>query len=136
MQGKEAIQVKTDYAGMTRRKFLKNGLVTGALTSIEVSSQNPRSAATTSDDRAIWVASATRVAHPVLSALGRRELKSTMPVETMHVSEEDRRKFTHLEALGRLLTGLAPWLESGPEAGKEGELRRQYVILAREAIRA
>jgi hypothetical protein len=128
--------VKTADFGMTRRKFLKNGLATGALTSIEVNSQNSLSAATTSDDRAIWIASATRVAHPVLNALSKRELKLTMPVETVHGNEEDRRKFTHLEALGRLLTGLAPWLELGPDAGKEGELRRQYIVMAREAIHA
>ena len=122
--------------GVTRRKFLKDGLVAGALTSIDVSSQITQSAAPASDDRAIWIASALRVAHPVLSALNQRKLKSAMPVETVHGNELDRRKYTHLEALGRLLTGLAPWLESGSEAGKEGELRRQYIVLAREAIHA
>ena len=128
--------MNTANFGVTRRKFLKNGLVAGALTSIDVAPQITQSAALATNDRAIWLASATRVAHPVLSALSQRKLKSEMPVEAVHGNEADRRKYTHLEALGRLLTGLAPWLESGPEAGKEGELRRQYIVLAREAIHA
>ena len=99
-------------------KVFEERIGCGALTS-DVAPQITQSAALATNDRAIWLASATRVAHPVLSALSQRKLKSEMPVEAVHGNEADRRKYTHLEALGRLLTGLAPWLESGPEAGKE-----------------
>ena len=128
--------MKTTPVGMTRRKFLKSGVVAGALTSIDVSSQEIHTVPPAFDDRAYWIATAIRVAHPVLNALSQRQLKSTMPVETAHGNAEDRRQFAYLEALGRLLTGLAPWLESGPDAGKEGELRLRYAVLAREAIQS
>ena len=49
---------------------------------------------------------------------------------------EQRRQFTYLEAMGRLLTGIAPWLESGPQNGPEGSLRNQYAEWSRMAIQA
>jgi hypothetical protein len=59
-----------------------------------------------------------------------------MPVEASHGNVADRKNYTYLEALGRLLTGIAPWLESGGTAGVEGELRRRYAELARKSISA
>lgn len=59
-----------------------------------------------------------------------------MPVEAPHGNADQRRQFTYLEAMGRLLAGIAPWLESGPETGAEGDLRRRYAEWARMAIQA
>lgn len=78
----------------------------------------------------------TRVADPVLSALSKGKLVATMPVEAPHGNVEDRRQYTYLEALGRTLAGAAPWLESGDNAGPEGELRRRHADLARQAMAA
>src|SRR5437899_12762240 len=44
--------------------------------------------------------------------------------------------YTHLEAVGRLLTGIAPWLELGGDATPEGEQRQRYADLARRGLRA
>ena len=38
--------------------------------------------------------------------------------------------------MGRLLSGIAPWLESGPQNGREGALRSQYAEWSRAAIEA
>jgi hypothetical protein len=111
-----------------RREFLKTTAALGALTALPNASQ----AATQTDDRAYWVEVLTRTSHPVLQALSERKLKATMPVEAPHGNVAERREFTYLEALGRLLAGIAPWLESGSEAS----LRGQYSELARAAIAA
>ena len=87
-------------------------------------------------NRAYWLEEMQRVAHPVLSALSRRRLRSTMPVESYSGMEESRRRTTYLEAFGRLLTGIAPWLENGATTGKEGELRAEYLQMARQALAA
>ena len=78
-----------------------------------------------------------RVAEPVLQALSRRELRKTMPVEAVAGHEAERAIGTHLEALGRLVMGLAPWLELEPSAGesaRETTLRVRYRGMVREAI--
>jgi hypothetical protein len=55
-----------------------------------------------------------------------------MPVE--QAGGADRRNVTHLEALGRLLAGLAPWIEIPPDGSAEGKVRSEYADLARRAI--
>jgi hypothetical protein len=129
---------------MARRNFLKSGLVLGALSSIDGFSQTSRNAtqaATASqvsgaDDRQTWVEILTRVSYPVLYALSEGKLKATMPVESPHGNVAERRQFTYLEATGRLLAGIAPWIESGATTGAEGKLRQQYADLARKAIQS
>lgn len=86
-----------------------------------------------SNDRAYWLETMVRIAHPVLKALSERQLKATMPVE---VKTDERLIYTHLEVLARTLTGLAPWLESGPRDGEEGRLRERFSEMARAAIDA
>ncbi len=91
--------------------------------------------AETLSGRLEWVDLARRIATPVLGALAARNLKATMPVEVgPGTTREDRARFTHLEALGRLLTGLAPWLELPPDDSSEGKLRLELADLARRAV--
>jgi hypothetical protein len=85
-------------------------------------------------DRQYWCDLSYRIAHPLLSALGRGELKRQMPVE-QHPNATGREHFAHLEGMGRLLCGIAPWLESGSDAGREGEQRAELTALARAGIR-
>lgn len=94
-----------------------------------------RSSATGEADRHEWVETASRLAEPVLTALAARRLKATMPVEA-RAGIVDRPRYTYLEALGRLLSGLAPWLESGADTGAAGVARQRYADLARQAIDA
>ncbi|HEY0947066.1 MAG TPA: DUF2264 domain-containing protein [Opitutaceae bacterium] len=85
--------------------------------------------------RADWCRVAGQLASPLLRALAARRLKATMPVES-HPSSTDRPSYTHLEALGRLLAGLAPWLERGGDASDEGKQRAEWAALARAGIDA
>jgi hypothetical protein len=82
-------------------------------------------------DRAYWLATMSRIAEPVLTALAEEQLKKKMPVEAR---EQERIHFTHLEALGRLLAGMAPWLETPWQDQQEEALRQRYADLARHAI--
>lgn len=84
--------------------------------------------------RAEWCRWLTRLADPVLGALARRELRATMPVEAANPKE--RAEYTHLEALGRTLAGIAPWLELSADDTPEGRERTRLGALAREALDA
>jgi len=81
--------------------------------------------------RACTLGVLTRIAGPVLTALSEGQLKTRMPVE----GGPERAACTYLEALGRLLAGMAPWLELGPDATEEGKLRDHYIRLSVESIR-
>lgn len=85
------------------------------------------------NDRAYWLQTLLKVADPVLNALAKGQLKATMPVESAPGQEAGRRNVTYLEALGRTLAGLAPWLEH-PAIGPEKAQQQAYAALARQAI--
>jgi hypothetical protein len=87
-------------------------------------------------DRRYWTEVLRRIAEPVLVNLADRRLKTAMPVEARAGAEADRARVTHLEAVGRLFCGIAPWLESGVTDGDEGVLRLRYVDLARQGLDA
>ena len=120
---------------MNRRSFLLAGATVGAASLVDLPSHATPDTSEASD-REYWVELLTCVARPVLEALSKGKLKQTMPVEAPHGNAEERRQFTHLEAFGRLLTGIAPWLESGSSVGNEGALRTQFATLSRQAIDA
>ena len=115
---------------MNRREFLTTAGAVPVLTKLEPVPQAPNSAA--AGDRALWVSTMRRLADPVLRNLAAGTLKARMPVE--QATAADRRNVTHLEALGRLLAGLAPWIEIPPDGSPEGKVRSEYADLARRAI--
>ncbi len=58
-----------------------------------------------------------------------------MPVECKPGHSTDRRKVTYLEAFGRLMAGMAPWLELGPNDTKEGRQRNHFIKLAQQSMK-
>ena len=90
-------------------------------------------------DRAFWIQVTKRIGTPVLAAAAERRLKQAMRVEVgPKGSATERGAFANLEAVGRLLAGLAPWLELPDGVGdrQEDALRSNFRQLAREAIRS
>lgn len=84
--------------------------------------------------REFYVSTLVKIADPVLVALSKNELRKRMPVEKSPGAWDDRTHVTYLEALGRLLSGMAPWLELGPDDTPEGKLREKYIQLALKSI--
>ena len=75
-----------------------------------------------------------KIARPVLENLARRELKKNMPVEQQPNAK--RESVTHLEAFGRLLGGIAPWLTAENLAGDELTLQTEFLRLTQTALDA
>lgn len=78
------------------------------------------------EDRNIWVNTLSKISFPVLSNMANETLKKNMPVKSV---TKERGKFAYLEAAGRLICGIAPWLELGPDSTEEGQLREQFIDL-------
>src|SRR5438105_13947228 len=121
-----------------RRDFLKCAAALGARSvfsspfpKLQVQAQ-PRTPAEV-NERTYWLAVLERLAKPVLENLARGELKKKMPVEA---ANPDRRKYTHLEALGRLLAGIAPWLAAGGLNVSETKQQQKFVNWAQASLDA
>lgn len=89
-----------------------------------------------SNDRQYWLDALVRISRPVLTAFAEKRLSRDMPIGGLSDEREGRRKFASLEALGRTLTGMAPWLECLDLDPGEDQLREELCILARNAIDA
>lgn len=81
-----------------------------------------------------WANTAYKIAYPVLSNLSQGTLRANMPVECHPGKGEGRRRHVHLEAFGRTLAGIAPWLEVEGLDGPEEAQRHELASLARAAI--
>ena len=117
---------------MDRREFFQAAGAVGALAAAgpQITAQGVSESAT--GDRERWVGFMRRLSEPVLTNLANGTLKARMPVE--QAAGTDRRSVTHLEALGRLLAGIAPWIELAPDDTPEGRSRATAGDLARRAI--
>ena len=117
---------------MDRREFLKTAGAAGVASAWPRVAGADQVAATARSDRDAWIAVMRQLADPVLTNLANGTLRARMPVE--QAAGGDRRPVTHLEAIGRLLAGLAPWIDLPADDTGEGRLRAEYAALARRAI--
>lgn len=110
---------------MIRRFFLKTLGISGvgALSSFKPPAPT---------DRQIWLSHLDKLANPVLTNLANDSLKATMPVEG---KTKDRPEYTHLEAFGRLLAGIGPWLNLTEFSDtSEKQMRDKYFALTLKAF--
>ena len=80
------------------------------------------------NDRKLWLNNLDKLARPVLSNLATNQLKEKMPVVLSKRidNKEQRTQASYLEAFGRVLAGIAPWLNLEGGAQDEIALRNQY----------
>lgn len=81
--------------------------------------------------RKYWIKILFKIADPVLTNIANSTLKENMPVECVN---NERIKFSHLESVGRLICGIAPWLELGADDTHEGKLRKNYIDLINDGL--
>lgn len=96
----------------------------------------PASAQVKQTDRQVWLNYMDRIARPVLSNLADNRLKEKMTVGLSRNVDNpgQRTKVAYLEAFGRTLCGIAPWLNIEGGSKQETDLRDQYRQWALKAI--
>ncbi len=79
-------------------------------------------------DRQIWLQEMDKMVRPVLYNLAKDSLRIVMPKEVSIRSDnkENRIKVQYVEVLGRVLSGIAPWLQLEGGSSQEVALRKQY----------
>jgi hypothetical protein len=121
----------------TRRAFFKSAAAVGLLGAAGLplrAAETTATLPTAADDRQYWVSILEKIARPVLENLARRALKQNMPVEEQPGAK--RKPVTHLEAFGRLLYGIGPWLAAENLTGDELKLQQEFSKLAQSSLDA
>lgn len=80
---------------------------------------------TGAQDRATWVKLMWKISYPVIHNLAENTLCKNMPVETPSGKTDGYDEMTYLEAVGRTLAGVAPWLALPDDETEEGKMRKQ-----------
>lgn len=77
------------------------------------------------EDRAYWAKLAYDMAAPILSKMAKGDLQKDMLVEVSPNWDGRNKKVTYMEAFGRLMAGIAPWLALPDDDTQEGKMRKQ-----------
>lgn len=84
-------------------------------------------------ERELWISVLDRIARPVVKNLAAGTLKQNLPFESLS-DDPNRKEVSRLEAFGRTVCGIAPWLELGPDDTPEGRLRAEYIDMTVRAL--
>lgn len=88
------------------------------------------------NDRQLWLSYMDKVARPVLKNIAEDQLKANMPIVLSPKidNSDSRTRVAYLEAFGRTLCGISPWLNLEGGSAEEVALRNQYRIWALKGI--
>ena len=78
--------------------------------------------------RNLWIDYLQQITYPVLSAAANDDLRIEMPVY------KGKSNFQYLEAIGRIVCGISPWLSLPEDPSSEGKLRERFRVLTAKAI--
>jgi hypothetical protein len=88
------------------------------------------------NDRELWLQYMDKVARPVMMNLANNALKEKMPVALSDRidNKASREQVAYLEAFGRVMSGIGPWINLKGGAKEEVALRNQYRQWALKAV--
>jgi hypothetical protein len=107
---------------MKRRSFLGSALGAGTLAAAPAAAA-PRGLGDGTGDRLYMVDLLARMAGPVLGPMSEGRLQAVFKPELSPTWDGRNSKVAYLEAFGRLIAGIAPWLALPDDASVEGRLR-------------
>jgi hypothetical protein len=119
---------------MKRRNFIKVIPTFGAATLINYESFGNISLKTDASSRDYWLNMMIKICDPVIDQLSKGLLKKNMPVETGPNPYGDRKDFAYLEAFGRTLAGIGPWLGLKDTSPVEGKLQQEMIKKVANAL--
>lgn len=91
----------------------------------KVPKENEITVTTGVQDREYWANLLYKISWPVIHNLGEETLQKNMPIELAPGYYLQAKKVTYLEAVGRTVAGIAPWLTLPDDETKEGVMRKQ-----------
>ncbi|MEI8060319.1 MAG: DUF2264 domain-containing protein [Ferruginibacter sp.] len=89
---------------------------------------------TSKNERAYWVALLDKIASPVLSNMSKGELKKNMPVVYSPAWDGRNNQVAYMEAFGRLIAGLAPFLLLPDDDSNESEIRKRLRLQTQQSL--
>jgi hypothetical protein len=86
------------------------------------------------NDRQYWVALLDKIASPVLSNMSNGLLRKNMPVEYSPIWDGRNAQVAYMEAFGRLIAGIAPFLAHPETNDAEGKIRKRLLLQTQQSL--
>jgi len=86
------------------------------------------------NDRQYWVQLLAKIAAPVLDNMSHGELKKNMPMAYSPSWDGRNKDVAYMEAFGRLIAGLAPFLALPQDDTPEGKIRKQLLLQTQQSL--
>lgn len=77
------------------------------------------------NDRVYWTELCYKIAYPILENMSKGELQKRMNIELSPDWDGRDKKVAYMEAFGRLMAGISPWLNLPDDNSEEGKMRKQ-----------
>ena len=81
-------------------------------------------------DREQWTTLCYRIAQPILENMSKGQLQKKMNIEYSPTWDGRDKRVVYMEAFGRLMAGISPWLTLPEENTEEGKMRKQLHVWA------
>ncbi|MDR3367234.1 MAG: DUF2264 domain-containing protein, partial [Prevotellaceae bacterium] len=109
------------------RGFLLGAAIFGCAVALSAKDKKKEAASTGEQDRKYWADLLYKISEPVLSNMSRGELVKNMELELSPTWDGRSKTVSYMEAFGRLMAGLAPWLALPEDDTQEGKQRKQLL---------
>ena len=76
-------------------------------------------------DRMYWVQLLDKMASPILSNMSKGELRKNMPMDYSPTWDNRNKEVAYMEAIGRLIVGIAPFVSLPDDDTEEGRIRKK-----------
>lgn len=125
---------------MRRRNFLKWSSLFGfaglvpVKTLLAKSNEEEPGDKKNENDRKYWVALLDKIASPVLSNMSKGELRKNMKVTYSPIWDGRDKQVAYMEAFGRLIAGLAPFLALADDDSEESKIRERLRMQTRQSL--
>jgi hypothetical protein len=86
------------------------------------------------NDRGYWLELMDKIATPVLSNMSKGELRKNMTVEYSPTWDGRNKNVAYMEAFGRLIAGIAPFLALPDDGTAESKIREHLRLQARQSL--
>ncbi|SER03929.1 DUF2264 domain-containing protein [Pedobacter rhizosphaerae] len=107
-----------------QQNLIKLSILTILLLSLSFNRSHAQQNSNGVKDRQIWVKALYKIAYPVIHNLSKGTLKQNLPLEKGNNYNLKLQDVTYLEAVGRTIAGVAPWLGLPDDNTEEGNLRK------------
>jgi len=125
---------------MKRRNFLRLSSLLGFASALPTAhimagaNSTPSETIKQKDDRAYWVELIVKIAAPVLDNMSKGELRKNMKMEYSPAWDMRSKDVAYMEAIGRLIVGLAPFVALPDDNSPESSIRQKMRLQIQQSL--